>query len=184
MFMARKKQSSALLIIDMLNTLQFPEGRQLLKHAKPIAKNILRLKQKLKSKGVPIIYVNDNFGKWRSSWEQVYEITADEDCLGKPLAQTLKPENGDYFVLKPKHSGFYSTTLEVLLEELGTKKLIMTGIAGNICVLFTANDAHMRDFEVIVPRDCIASNTTADNNFALRQLREVFGMKTPLSKSL
>lgn len=182
--MARAKNKNALLIIDMLNTLQFPEGKQLLKQSMPVAKNILRLKRKLKARGVPVIYVNDNFGQWRSSWHQVYEICAAEKCLGRPLAEILKPDDDDFFVLKPKHSGFYSTTLEVLLEELETETLILTGIAGNICVLFTANDAHMREYKVIVPSDCIASNTPNDNKYTLRQLRDVFGMKTPRSGEL
>jgi len=182
--MAQRHSNSALLIIDMLNTLEFAEGRQLLRQALPAAKNILRLKQKLKGQGVPAIYVNDNFGRWKSSWEQVYEICAAQHSLGKPLAEILKPEDDDYFVLKPKHSGFFSTTLEVLLEDLKIKHLILTGIAGNICVLFTANDAHMRDFKVTVPKDCIASNTKADNDYTLRQLSKVFGMKTPSWKSL
>src|SRR5436305_65587 len=125
---------AALLIIDMLNTLEFPEWKRLMKGALPAANAILGLKQKAKRAGIPVIYVNDNFGLWRSSWEEVYE-----HCVrskGRPLAESLKPDHDDYFVLKPKHSGFYSTTLEVLLENLGAKTLILTGIAGNICVLF------------------------------------------------
>jgi len=76
-------------------------------------------------------------------------------------------------VLKPKHSAFYSTTLDVLLRYLGAQRLIITGIAANICVLFTANDAYMRDFELLIPEDCVASNTEVENNYALQQMRTI-----------
>jgi len=174
----------ALLILDMLNTLDFPEARQLYPKAMIVAKKIKKLKERCKKKKIPVIYVNDNFGQWRSDWKQIFTIVCSPKSRGEKLAHLLKPEDDDFFVLKPKHSGFYSTTLEVLLEQLGVRKLIITGIAGNICVLFTANDAHMRDYEVIVPKDCIASNTVKDNNFALHQFENVFSFKITPSPSL
>jgi nicotinamidase-related amidase len=182
--MARKPSKSALLIIDMLNDFDFPEGKELLRQAAPVAEQIAKLRTKAGRAECPVIFVNDNFGKWRSSWEQVYRECTRADSPGRKIAGLLKPAKDDYFVLKPKHSAFYSTTLDVLLEDLNVRRLILTGIAGNICVLFTANDAHMRDFEVVVPRDCVASNTKRDNAFALTQLREVFKMKTPLGKDV
>ncbi len=84
----------------------------------------------------------------------------------------LQPEEDDYFVLKPKHSGFFSTTLETLLRYLGSETLIITGIAGNFCVLFTANGAYMRDYGLIIPADCTASNTAAENREALSLMRK------------
>ena len=84
----------------------------------------------------------------------------------------LRPEETDYFVLKPKHSGFFSTTLETLLRYLQTQTLILTGIAGNFCVLFTANDAYMRDFDLLVPSDCTVSNTKRENDSALRLMQK------------
>jgi len=75
-------------------------------------------------------------------------------------------------VLKPKHSGFFSTTLETLLHYLGSRTLILTGIAGNFCVLFTANDAYMRDYELVIPSDCTASNTAEENRQALALMRK------------
>jgi nicotinamidase-related amidase len=76
-------------------------------------------------------------------------------------------------VLKPKHSGFYSTTLDLLLTHLSARNLILTGIAGNNCVLFTANDAYMRDFILFVPSDCVVSNTEEENRYALKQMEQV-----------
>ncbi|HXH76187.1 MAG TPA: isochorismatase family cysteine hydrolase [Bacteriovoracaceae bacterium] len=167
----------ALLIIDMINKLDFPGGDKLLKQSLPVASNILKLKNKLKKHKVPVIYVNDNFGLWKASWQEVLEACESKECLGTELSQILKPEEDDYFVLKPKHSGFYSSNLEILLSDLKVGELILTGIAGNICVLFTANDAHMRGYKIHVPKNCIASNTKRDNDYALRQLSEVFGIR-------
>lgn len=178
------KHKQALLIIDMLNTLDFDDGLKLAKRALPAAENIAKLKAKAKESKIPVIYVNDNFGQWRSDWRSVYQACAKPTSRGSELATLLRPDDDDYFVLKPKHSGFYNTTLDVLLAQLGTKELILTGIAGNICVLFTANDAHMRDFKTLVPRDCIASNTKKDDDFTLQQLTTVFGIDTRPSSSI
>ncbi len=174
----------ALLILDMLNTFDFPEARLLHPSALKAAQSIAALKEKFKTQNLPVIYVNDNFGNWQSNWEKIYQMCSSPDCLGKDIAETLKPTDSDYFILKPMHSGFYSSSLESLLNTLEVDLLYITGIAGNICVLFTVNDAHMRHYKIVVPKDCIASNTKEDNEFALRQFREVFQFKTPMAHEI
>lgn len=176
--MAKKKSPTALLIIDMINTLDFPEGKSLLKHALPVAENIRKIKAKMKKKNVPVIYLNDHYGHWRDDLKAVYEYCSQDKFPGKKLSAILKPEDDDYFLLKPKHSGFYGTQLDLLLSDLGVKKLIITGVAGNICILFTVNDAYMREFQIHVPENAIASNSARDNQYALNQFREVFGIET------
>jgi nicotinamidase-related amidase len=165
--------SVALLLIDVINDLAFEEGSALLKHALPMAKKLAALKQRAKQEGIPSIYVNDNFGRWQSDFQTIVRHCLDEEVCGKPIATLLQPEAEDYFVLKPKHSGFYSTTLELLLQALGARTLILTGVAGNICVLFTANDAYMRDYTLIIPSDCVASNTARENANALHLMQTV-----------
>ena len=123
--------------------------------------------------GIPVIYVNDNFGRWRSDFKAQVEHCLHDGVRGQPLVELLQPGEDDYFVLKPKHSGFYSTSLALLLDYLQVKTVILTGIAGNICVLFTANDAYQRDFHIVVPRDCVAANTCEDNDAALAQMEQV-----------
>jgi nicotinamidase-related amidase len=108
----------------------------------------------------------------------------EEDALGRPLAQRLAPAPDDYFVLKPKHSAFFSTTLDTLLKYLRVERLILTGITGDMCVLITATDAHMRDFELYVPRDCTASITTAQNRMALDYMKRVADAETTPSTRL
>jgi nicotinamidase-related amidase len=163
----------ALLLIDVINDLEFAEGDDLLAHALPMAERLLELKRRAKNAGIPVVYVNDNFGRWRSDFKTQVEHCLHDGVRGQAIAQLLVPQEDDYFVLKPKHSGFFSTTLEILLEYLGVEAVILAGIAANICVLFTANDAYMRDLALIVPRDCVASTTTEENETALEQMAKV-----------
>ena len=181
---APDKAAAALILIDVINDLEFPEGDQLLRHALPMAHNILALKKRAKQAGIPVIYVNDNFGRWQSNFRAQVDHCLSDGVTGRPLAQLLAPDEDDYFVLKPKHSGFFSTTLDILLEYLRAETLILTGIAANICVLFTANDAYMRDFKLIVPGDCVASNTDEENHHALEQMKRVLKANTELSDEL
>jgi nicotinamidase-related amidase len=170
---APDKCSVALLLIDVINDLDFPEAHELLEHALPMARRLAALKKRAKAAGVPAIYANDNFGRWRSDFRAQVEHCLRPGSNGRPLAELLHPEDDDYFVLKPKHSGFFSTTLDILLRYLQVRTVILTGIAGNICVLFTAHDAYLRDLRLLVPEDCVASNTAEDNRQALAQIRTV-----------
>ena len=96
----------------------------------------------------------------------------------------MAPHDEDYFVLKPQHSGFYSTTLALLLEHLQTQTLVLTGFATNLCVLFTANDAHMHGYHLVVPPDCTASNTPALTKAALAHVRTGLGGDVRSSRSV
>jgi nicotinamidase-related amidase len=170
---APDKASVALLLIDLINDLDFPEGEQLLAQTLPILPKIVALKERARQAGAAVIYVNDNFGRWRSDFSAQVEHCLHDRVRGQPIAEKLRPEAEDYFVLKPKHSGFYSTSLDILLDYLGVKTVILAGIAGNICVQFTAHDAFLRDLHLIVPSDCVASNTAEENEQALAQMRTV-----------
>ncbi len=173
-----------LLLIDVINDLEFPEGAQMFDDALAMAHKIAALKKRACDAGIPTVYVNDNFGRWQSDFRTVIDHVLREDTRGKPIAQLLAPDENDYFVLKPKHSAFFSTTLDVLLDYLQAKTLIMTGLAGNICVLFSANEAYMRDFDLVVPRDCIASNTNQENEHALDQMSKVLKADTRAAEEL
>jgi nicotinamidase-related amidase len=163
----------ALLLIDVINDLEFPGSEPLVEQVMAIAENIAALKRHARQAGIPVVYVNDNFGKWQSDFSKLIAHCLEDDVPGRPLAQLLQPDQEDYFVLKPKHSGFFSTTLDTLLAYLQAKTIILAGIAGNICVLFTAHDAFMRDFHLIIPADCVASNTPEENRYALEHMRMV-----------
>jgi nicotinamidase-related amidase len=174
--MAAGPATSALLIVDMINPMDFPGAERLARQALPMLPALVRLKRRLKARGVPVVYVNDNFTHWLSDFRELVAICSQPGSRGAPLAEAVAPEHDDYLVLKPKHSAFFATPLEVLLSQLGASRVIVTGIAGDGCVLATATDAHMRDFETIVPADCCASITRARNDRALRVLRDSMGI--------
>lgn len=175
-----EKCSVALLLIDVINDLEFEGAEPLVQQAVPMARRIAVLKKRAKAAGIPTIYVNDNFGRWQSDFRKVVEHCLNDAVRGEEVVRILQPEEDDYFVLKPKHSAFYATTLDVLLAYLGATTVILTGIAGNICILFSANDAYMRDFNLIVPADCVVSNTEDENKHALDQIHKVLkGDVTP-----
>jgi nicotinamidase-related amidase len=170
---APDKSEVALLLIDVINDLEFGDGEKLLPHALEMARHLARLKQRAKQTGIPAIYANDNFGKWQSDFQRLLEHCLDDNVRGREIARLLHPDDDDYFVLKPKHSGFFSTTLDTLLRYLGTRTLIITGIATDICILFTANDAYMRDFKLFIPADCVAAVDPQSNAATLAYMERV-----------
>jgi nicotinamidase-related amidase len=170
---APDEAETALLLVDVINPLDFEGAEKLLVHALPMARSLAAFKRRVKTAGVPVIYVNDNFGRWRSDFPKLVDHCLDAQVRGKPIVEQLPPEADDYFVLKPKHSAFFQTNLEILLKYLGVNTLILTGIAGDICVLFSANDAYMRDFRIIIPPDCTASEDQDQNQQALMLMQRV-----------
>jgi nicotinamidase-related amidase len=174
----------ALLIIDMINAFDFDGAEAMLSRALAAAKATAALKQRARKARVPVVYVNDNFGRWRSDFRSILAHCLRDGVRGKPIAEILKPDEDDYFVLKPKYSGFQYTTLDVLLAHLGAEILILTGVAGNFCVLFTAHDAYMRDYHLVVPSDCVASQTEDDDRYALGHMAKVTKADTRASREI
>ncbi len=169
---------AALLLIDVINPLEFDGGDALFAQAIPAARRLALLKSELADQGVPVIYVNDNFGYWDLGFRELVALFERTANRGQPIIRLLPPAPGDFFILKPKHSGFYGTSLELLLDNLGARTLILTGFAANICVFFTANDAHMRGYRLIVPADCVASEQASDTTYVLDQMQRVMRADT------
>jgi nicotinamidase-related amidase len=163
----------ALLLIDVINDMDFDGAEALVRQALPMARQIAALKRRARAARIPAVYINDNFGRWQSDFRKLVDHVLHDGVPGEDIARLLEPGDDDYFVLKPKHSAFFETTLDTLLAYLGAKTLILAGVAGNICILFSANDAYMRDYDLIVPSDCVASNTPEENHYALQQIERV-----------
>ena len=178
---APDKARIALLLVDVINDLEFDGGEKLLPQASSMAEALSAFKRRAKQAGVPAIYANDNFGRWRSDFPKLVQHCLRDGARGRDVVQLLAPEPDDYFVLKPKHSAFYQTNLDTLLNYLGVETVIITGMASDICVLFTANDAYMRDLSVIVPPDCVASENPADNQTVLALMARVLKAEIRLS---
>jgi nicotinamidase-related amidase len=176
--------SVALILIDVINDMEFKSGETLLRNALPAAKNLSQLRRRAKDAGVPVIYVNDNFGKWRSDFRQQLGHVLEEGVRGEPVAKLLRPDEKDYFVLKAKHSGFYQTQLDLLIDYLRVKTVVLAGFTTDMCVLFTASDAYLRDLEIIVPPDCSASASIEHHDRALEHMSRVLHVKTIPSKDL
>ena len=168
-----EKSGVALLLIDAINDLEFEGGGNLLKPALRMAQHLRRLKLRSSALGIPAVYVNDNFGRWSSDFRVLIDHCLRVDVRGRPIAELLQPEKNDYFVLKPKHSGFFSTTLELLLKFLGASTLILGGMTTDNCVLFTASDAFLREYHLFVPADCVAASSARSHRASLQHMRRV-----------
>lgn len=175
---------TALLIIDMINDLDFPDGPAMYPHVQSASEPIKALADTARQSRVPVVYVNDNFGQWHSERSLIVEHCSREDALGRPLVDLLKPGEDDFFVIKPQFSGFYSTNLPALLPRLGAQRLILTGVAADICVLFTAADAHMREYELWVPSDCVASSDPQRTEWALEIMKKSMKAETKPTSEL
>jgi nicotinamidase-related amidase len=174
-------RKAALILLDVITDFEFEDGDELLKRTIPMAKKLARLKLRAKEAGVPAIYVNDNFGKWQEDFKTMSDQFVEHNAKGHKVVKLLKPESDDYYVLKPHRSAFYSTTLELLLRDLKIETLLITGITTDICVLFTANDAYMRGFELHIPADCVTAVKPAYSKQAIEFIRRV--LKADTSKS-
>jgi nicotinamidase-related amidase len=174
----------ALLIIDAINDLEFEGGAGMLPRAVRMARAIAALKVRASKRGIPTVYVNDNFGRWRSDFHRIVAHCLEDDVRGRAVAEQLVPDETDYFVLKPKHSGFYNTTLDLLLDYLQTETVILTGIATDNCVLFTAADAYMRDLRLVVPSDCVTALTPAAHRAGLAEMRTALKAEIVSSKTI
>lgn len=161
--------ASALLIIDMFNTLDFGGGEAICEPAEAAADAIAALRDRAEEAGVPVVFVNDNYDQWHSERSRLVERA--RGGRGRPLAEKLEPRPDDFFIIKPQFSGFYATNLSVLLPRLSARRLVLTGIAADICVLFTAADAHMRDYDLWVPADCTAASDPQRKDWALEIMR-------------
>ena len=181
---AEHRSKAALLLIDVVNDFEFEGGEKLARAANKIAKNIAALKRRGKAAGIPVIYLNDNFGKWQSDFRKLVEHCVNKESRGRSVVERLLPEPDDYFVLKPKNSGFYSTALELLLRYLEARTLILCGLTADNCALFTAVDAHMRDYDLIIPSDCVASQSPGRNTQALDLIRRVLDAEITTSRNL
>jgi nicotinamidase-related amidase len=169
--------SVALILIDVINDMEFESGEALFENGLPAARHLAALRRRAKDAGIPVIYVNDNFGKWRSDFRQQLGHVLEDGVRGAPIAKLLRPDKDDYFVLKAKHSGFYHTQLDLLIDYLQVRTVILAGFATDMCVLFTASDAYLRDLNIVVPPDCSASAKMEHHESAIEHMTRVLHVR-------
>jgi nicotinamidase-related amidase len=170
--------------VDVVNDLEFEGADHLLEPALEMAKHLARLKERAMSLGMPSVYVNDNFGRWQSNLDTLVSYCLESKVRGQEIVRMLRPAEDDYFILKPKHSGFYSTPLHILLEYLDVRTLIITGLTADSCVMFTATDAYVRGYELYIPSDCVASIDPNSNEQTLKHMHRVLGARIDSSTEL
>jgi len=175
---------TALLLIDLISDFEFEDGEKLWNNARPLGEPIARLLSRARQGGIPVIYVNDNFGKWQEDLEKQVERILYSSGMGRELLEKIRPSAQDLYVLKPQRSVFYETPLSVLLAAIGVETLILTGVTTDICVLFSAHDAYMRGFDIFVPSDCTAAVESEYKQDALTLLERVAKADLRLSDDL
>jgi nicotinamidase-related amidase len=178
------RSASALLILDLISEFRFVDWRRVLAAATTIAPRVARLAARARSTGVAVIYVNDTGGQWESDQAAFIRRCVAPGARGREVVNRIKPEPEDYFIFKLRHSGFYGTPLPQLLEKLGARELILTGLTTHQCVLFTAMDAYVRDYRLVVPRDCIGAPSATASRHGLFVLEHALMARTALSTSL
>ncbi|ROQ23499.1 nicotinamidase-related amidase [Streptomyces sp. PanSC19] len=145
---------SALVVVDMLSLYEHPEAELLLPSVREALPGIRTALERARQADVPVVYVNDNFGQWRSHHGELLE-----SALAGPhgdLVEPIKPDEHALFVLKARHSIFYETPLAYLLGTLGVGRLVLCGQVTEQCILYSALDAHIRHLDVTVARDAVA----------------------------
>lgn len=178
------KSRTALLLVDIINPFDFPGGRAFARRGIRVARAISKLRDRATRGGIPVIYVNDNMGKWRSDVHALVTLCSQPGMPGAPIVELLKPRPRDYVILKATLSGFYQTPLEAMLRLGGVRTLVITGFAADNCVLFTAADAYMREYGLVVPRDCVGAQTPQALRRALDSMTKLFWAKTDSSTSI
>jgi nicotinamidase-related amidase len=174
--------TTALVILDMLSEFRFPNGAALNRAASKVAPAIAKIARRARNAGVPVVYVNDTAGRWESDQREFLAR-----CLRGPggaTAELLAPLASDYFMFKPKHSAFYGTPLAELFYSLKVNRIVLTGQSSHQCVLLTASDAHVRNLDVVVASDCIASVKAADTRHAAYVLQHGLGAQYVPSRSV
>jgi nicotinamidase-related amidase len=185
--MSSRKQTppTALLILDMVSEFRFPDGRRVLQGARRPAPAIARLKARARSARAPVVYVNDTAGKWESDPRAFIERCTQASAPGRDVVELVRPQlDDDYFIFKPRHSAFFGTPLQTLLEQLRVRRIVLTGISAHQCVLFTAMDAHVREYELIAPADCIGAPTRTQTRHALFILEDALQARVAPSARL
>ena len=162
----------ALLLVDVINHMQFPGGDALADRARAILEPLRRLRAAARRAGAPVIYANDVYGQWSWAVDALVRRCTQRGAPGAHFTARLAPGRGDCFVLKARNSAFSCTALEPLLEDYGVRRLVLAGLTAENCVLFTAHDAYLRRFRLVVPSDGVASMAQDLTTRALQQMRD------------
>jgi nicotinamidase-related amidase len=168
-----RRTRRVLVLVDFINTFDFPGGERLLPGALRAARATVKLKQRLALERVPAIYANDHYGTWHFEFSDVLRACQALPGAAGEVATMLAPAKGDLTILKPRHSAFFASPLDLLLREMGARELIIVGLATDMCVQLTAVEAYMHGYSAWVPSDCTAAETAKAKRQALDHMASV-----------
>lgn len=171
------RKRKVLLVIDLLNDFILDKGKLSCgKSAQMIVPNIKKEIEKARKENIPVIYICDNHHPDDPEFK-VYPPHCISGTYGAEVVKELKPTKKDFIVKKRRYSGFFMTDLGLTIRDLRAEELILTGVCTNICVLYTASDARMRNYEVTILKDCVASFDEESHKFALKEMEKTLGCK-------
>lgn len=172
------RSERVLLLVDFINPLDFPGGEHLAPAAVAAARATAALKQRLAGEGVLTIFANDNYGVWQSDFHSLVATCIGMQGPACEIAKLLYPQADDLTILKPRHSAFYASPLELLLREMQARELVICGLATDMCVQLTAGDAFLREYDVWVPSDCTAAESEEAKAASLAYMADVLKCET------
>jgi nicotinamidase-related amidase len=178
-----RSRKSALLVLDVMTDFGFADGLAARRALVSRCPGLLHLLDRARRNGIPVIYVNDNAGAWRSDAPSLARRFISGLPRGARCLASLAPAPRDLVVLKPRHSAFYGTPLDVLLEHLSVGHLVLAGLSTESCVWMTACDAYIRGFGLVVPLDAVAGVSRAAVAATITGLRRVLEVRTPARSS-
>jgi nicotinamidase-related amidase len=170
---------AAVLALDLINDFSFPDGPAVRRALAARVGHITQLLGRARKAGIPVIYANDNLGTWRSDSRALIDHCTTQGRAGADIVKALSPAPWDFIVLKPRHSAFFGTPLEVLLNDQHIDTLIIIGTSAESCVWMTAGDAHTRGFDLVIPADTLAGASAAALRRTLTSLKQVLGARVP-----
>lgn len=170
-----QRSPTVLLMVDWINPFNDPDAAALAAPARAAARRVAGLRRRFARDGAQVIYANDNYGVWRSDFRRLVSECRSAGGASRAIARLLAPRRDDVAVVKARHSAFYETPLQLLLQQLKARELIITGVSTEWCVLFTAMDAYIRGYKLRVPADCSASARPERHAAAIAYLAEVLG---------
>jgi nicotinamidase-related amidase len=173
----------AVLALDLISDFDFPDGARVRRALEAHAPAICRLLERARRARVPVIHALDNIGLWRSDAPGLIARCSDSRRPGSALVRSLTPAPVDEIILKPRHSAFYGTPLEALLDDHSIGTLILIGVSAESCVWMTACDAHTRGFALVVPRETLVGISNKALRATLTGLEDVLGARVPASAS-
>jgi len=165
--------STALLVVDMLNPYEHPEADRLAERVADALPGVEALLRRTGEAEIPVVYVNDNYGDWNSSSEELAKQAM--DGAHPELVEPVLPAAGQSFVIKARHSTFYETPLEYLLDQMGVGRLVFTGQVTEQCILYSALDAYVRHFDVVIATDAVAAIYDELGEAALQMMERNMG---------